>query len=1312
MNTEKPDESIVENPTLDTQLTSANLYGQVKNQTQIPVDTAFQNSYHEYFNGETLNSPVQETARIPKPGAIESIKQGFNKINDISLLYDYQKNNAGSDNPLNDFVPPDYNPKNDLAQVGDIDQQYAGYLLEATSPKDFQRRKYQVYDLMYNNELYEKGSMGYHASGMILGGLLSPTTWIPLGLEAKSARLSVRLAQDIPRIIPGVAASAALHEAIVQTDDVNGNLKSFAEDTFRDTIFGTAFMGTMMGIGHGYTAGKIWNARRVVNNAYDDIGVEPIINEDGSFSGRLTAKPLNEAASADKVELAQKFADSTMAKEGLFAVPVLGDMLTKGIKPFNPIIRMMTSPSEVMRAFIDRAADHGIATEGNQKSIASPEKFEVKMAIIQGENKHFMWWLKGLHLERNGIDPTKRIRGAFKETALRLKKDDQYISPEQFMDEIEGVIINGVDHNESSVNLAARAITERQDASYKAYREAFNLPEDWLPPKTAKGYLSRVYDLDYMLTHKNEWRQIVGDYLKKSDQLINSKMQPINELERTISDFEERHKDLIKELGSKSKEKKENGLIKISKETGISKPNPLLELTSMRAKLKSMKENLQNEIRENPELHIHADDITAFSAKESEQLKSILKPLTAINKRIEEHEALIAATKKESSKKLKSAKMSKTENKAKPKAEEFVSLEERVADLEDELKALHDERYDEIDRLHGEIGSGNIDQRFYSKEPGASTFNFKDPTNRLKFRNTFESDNAINEAAEGYYHTIMNQTAEQTNAQVMNTMLGKSSENPLKQRSLLIPDRILYDGKMLSKNLGAAVANYTTLLGRRTWMKNIYHDVTFDGGIGELVEQLRKEYIGDIEKLNERLLKARDSKNKKEITKLEKEIVKRDNQFKSDKEDMALSHNKMMGQMRGDYKANKWTAFARNFAVTLKLGAVPLTMVTDLMAIPMKHGFWPTVRDGLLPILKNMKTLIQEGKGENYIENAPHALLGLNHTLTAYQNRMWAGSMQPYTPISGRLQNGMENLAHISQNIAGTNQVENFLQEWTASVVQAKIMRYMVQHLEGKLKPKDKQKLLVYGLDPDKHAKTFVEQWTKAGKDGNGFGGIQSRFWEWEDKAAANLMAEKVMQGTRDTVIRRGMFDAPFALDDPFIATMFMFKGWVTASMTRYTVPLMQRPDSEKMIGAMLMLAAGSMVTPLRRLVKGQDPIQEDDNMFMNAMIDGGVFSLPMDLIETANVFSGGAIFKDISNDRYRERSIAGLIAGPVAGIADDLARVIRMGASGHANQQDMNRLARLIPFLQSWQLRGFSNKMVESMDLPKNARQAEKQNQ
>lgn len=1285
------DDAVIEEPNLNNKLTAANLYKPYSDTTSIPVDTALADSYHEFFQGQTFNSPIKPETFLPKQSFAESFKQGFKKVNDLTMLYDYQKSNFGGDSPLDDPVPADWNAFDELQQLENIDSQYAPYLLASTGPKDFNRRKYQVYDSMYNNQLYEKGSMWGHASGMIIGGTLSPTTWIPLGIEAKSARLSVRLAQDLPRIVPGVATSSALHEAIAQTTEIQGNLEDFATNSFRDTIFGTAFMGTLMGLGHGYTAGKIWNTRRIVNITHDDIEVVPVIKQDGSFS-HLSVRPMNENVSAAKLDLAQQFANSSMAKEGLFAIPFLGDFISKSASKLNPILRMMTSPSEVMRAFIDRAADHGIVTEGNIKGIPSPEKFEVKMAALNGDNKQFMWWLKGLHLERNGIDPNKRIRGALTETKMRIKGEANYVTPEAFMTEIEEAIITGKPSKHSAVNEAADAITIKQDNAYKEYRQAMGLPEEWLPPRTSKGYLSRAYDLDYMLINEEKWVQVVGDYMKKSDQLIQSHMEPIELLQRTYNEAAAAHLDFIKTPKITAEQ------IKASSD----------KVQGLKKQLKTAKETLQDKLRNDEDLRIHVDDVGALSASEAKQLKSILKPLNKVKKEIKLKKAELAQVNFEKLKLTDKALKSKSSENAKQRSAELAVHEEKIAKLQKEVEELQNKHDQEYIKLQDDVRDGKISPIFYEKsKSGVEKIKFKKTSDRLKFRKLHGDNDQIRDTALAYYHTIMNQTAEQTNSQVLSTLLGRNGANPLKQRSLLIPDHVLYKAGFLTKNLGEAVANYTNLLGRRTHMKNIYKDVSYDGGIQGIVEQLRIEYLNDKNILDVKLSKARQDKNTKEIAKLEKAIRKREKQFRSDKEDMSLTHNKMMGNPVGTKRARDFTAFLRNFTVSLKLGAVPLTMVTDLMAIPMKHGLWPTIRDGLMPTLKNIKNLITQGKGEHYVVNAPHAHLGLNHTLTAHQNRIAGGSAQSYTPMTGKLQNGMETLAHVSQNIAGTNQVENFFQEITASTVQSKIMRYMHDYLKGSLKPKDKEKLLVYGLDPEKWAQKFVDNWKAAGSDGNGFGGYQSRFWEWGDKEAANLMAESVMRGTRDTVIRRGMFDAPFALDDPFIGTMFMFKGWVMASMTRYTVPLMQRPDSEKLIGAMLMLSAGALVTPLRRIAKGEDPIQEDDNMFLNALIDGGVLSLPMDIIETMNVLSGGAIMKDIKNDRFVNRSIAGLLAGPVAGIGDDIAHVIRMAASGHANQADLNRAARLIPLLQSWQLRGFSNKMVESTGLPKTEREA-----
>jgi len=189
------------------------------------------------------------------------------------------------------------------------------------------------------------------------------------------------------------------------------------------------------------------------------------------------------------------------------------------------------------------------------------------------------------------------------------------------------------------------------------------------------------------------------------------------------------------------------------------------------------------------------------------------------------------------------------------------------------------------------------------------------------------------------------------------------------------------------------------------------------------------------------------------------------------------------------------------------------------------------------------------------------------------------------------------------------------------------------------------------------------------------------------------------------------MYDAPFAMDDPILGMLFMFKGYFLASLTRFLIPLMQRPDADKLVGTLLMLGMGSMVTPLRRLAKGEDPIQEDDNMFWNAMVDGNVFSSITDTLEYVNVLMGGNLLKDIKNDRYRNRTLAGFLAGPMGSIGDSMVHILKMLSSRNFNQADVNRTLKLIPWLQIWQFRYLSNKLAEGTGLPKTYSDAEAMN-
>lgn len=1289
---------------MDNRITSADLEtGEEKidvNNINIPIDANYADSIHPYYSQETTKPLVAPSTEVPSFG--ETLKHSLG-LNDINLGYQIASDSAKSNYPLNDPVPPNYSPSDDEANFAGLEQKYHGYVLQARSPREAQIRYYDALEKQRQEEYFNRGSLTARILGTLGAAAISPSTYIPLGRMVKAASVSRELINNIPKVMPGLAASAAAHEALVQTQDIGGSMQEFMTDTFRDITLGTLFMGAGAGLTHAFKGVNMWNARRAVNELYEGVELKPVVDETGAVT-RIQAVG-DSSVGAAKLDEAQKFADSTFAKTGLFAIPYISGMLGAGASKINPIVRMITSPFETMRGFGDRVASHGITTEGILKGEAAPEKFEVLMGQLNADNNVLAWTLKGLHLERNGIDANNRMTGMLKKTRARWKEDG-YIDEETFGREVNAVLINEVESEHGAVNQAASLIRAKLDSMYLAFRKAYNLPETWMSPKTARAYMMRVYDTEFMRLNQQRWEDVVTEWLAKADSEIAERMAPIRELEQKLASYREHHDNLISSRTASAEDLKKAGR----------------DTKAAYQLLQQEKAKLQNELRHSEDLRMHVEDFAALSHDEATELKELLKPLRTLEKEAEKQKAEVDRVKSLLQKARQSARKAKTSDASDRNLDKVLSLEKSLASHEEDLHIRNDKVMVEEDRLQALAQEGGINRHLYDPIPDSQLVKFKDPNNRLSMRNPYESNFHRQAAARAYYDTIMNQTAEDTIQQAMGRLVGNMAENPLGRRTLLIPDHVLYDEKFLSTNLIANVANYRNTLGRRTFLKNVFKDVTLEGGIAPIAERLNIEFKNMRAKLVnqkssfEKQLKTPDisaaekRKATTGITKTDKQIVTLDKQFKIAKEDMQNSYNKMMGKTRGSEKMRAFSNATRNFAVATKLGAVPLTMSTDAMGTVFKHGFWPTIRDGILPMLQNASNLIKQGKGSAYRENAAHAHLGITQLTAATSDRNWNAIAQPYTPLGGKISNGMEKMAHLSGSVYFTNQAENFLQRIVANIVQSKIMRYMMDYEAGTLKPKDLEKLLTYGIDPKVWSSRFIEGWSKAGKDGNGFGGFQSRYWEWADLEASNKISDAIYRATTDTVIRRGMFDAPFAFDDPWIAILTTFKGYTMASLTRYMIPLLQRPDAEKLTGLMLMMMAGATVTPLRRIVKGEDPIQDDDNMFKNAIVDSGVFSVVGESIELANVLTQGRLLKS-QNDRYRHRTLAGALAGPVVGMGDDFLHVLNMAGSGNYNQTDLNKMARLVPFMQAWYLRGLSNKMVESVGLPETYADAARRN-
>ena len=383
-----------------------------------------------------------------------------------------------------------------------------------------------------------------------------------------------------------------------------------------------------------------------------------------------------------------------------------------------------------------------------------------------------------------------------------------WISRDQFDDEVQKALFSGETSQHAAVNQAYGIIRPKLDNLVKAFNDAYG-KQTILTPKMAAEYLMRVYDINYLNGAKNEFVDVISGYFKEADEFITSRMEPIKELEAQIKDFEKAHTEAIAELGKKATPNQvptgtelvptSNALAPEMKTYQV-KPQAQLPggpkalprggglsedasitLAKMKLKLKSMQEDLQNELRSNEDLKYHVHDAYALSANEAKELTKIMQPINNLKAKAEEQKAVISELRSQKSRKLATAKRKETKEKAQPHAEEYVEFEKQIAQEEEKLHEINRNIQDEEYNLYSKQLNGEVNPALYYPE----TLKFKDPNNRLRFRDVYESHIHRENYAKAAYDSIMHTNAEDTVADIMGKVTGNGKENPLKARTLL-----------------------------------------------------------------------------------------------------------------------------------------------------------------------------------------------------------------------------------------------------------------------------------------------------------------------------------------------------------------------------------------------------------------------------------------------------------------------------------------------------------------------------------------------
>jgi hypothetical protein len=184
---------------------------------------------------------------------------------------------------------------------------------------------------------------------------------------------------------------------------------------------------------------------------------------------------------------------------------------------------------------------------------------------------------------------------------------------------------------------------------------------------------------------------------------------------------------------------------------------------------------------------------------------------------------------------------------------------------------------------------------------------------------------------------------------------------------------------------------------------------------------------------------------------------------------------------------------------------------------------------------------------------------------------------------------------------------------------------------------------------------------------------------------------------------------------NPIAGLPFQFFGYMYAAFNNFTVPLVQNPSANKLLGVGMMIGLSSLVEPMRAWGRGEEFEADDpkalDQWFMQGYIDSGVGGYPIEFIEMLDSILNIPFLDRYRHDKFARREWTGILGGPFGSYGTKVAQVLRMFADGKFNEKDVMAIKNLLPI--PIPLTIFGNKLVTEgikgfFDLPETREDAD----
>lgn len=487
---------------------------------------------------------------------------------------------------------------------------------------------------------------------------------------------------------------------------------------------------------------------------------------------------------------------------------------------------------------------------------------------------------------------------------------------------------------------------------------------------------------------------------------------------------------------------------------------------------------------------------------------------------------------------------------------------------------------------------------------------------------------------------------------------GGGLSGPLKGRSFLIPDAMIEE--WLENDIEHLARVYTRSLAPDVELVRAFGDVNMTAHI----EEIRADYA-----------------RKTDAELGEKELKMLHDRMENDIRDIAA----MRDRIRGTYAVPadpsstivRAGRLARSWNYVRLLGGMTASAFPDVWRTTMIHGMKRTLRDGVVPMMKNFKAFRMSAEETKLAGTALDMLL---NTRAAKQ----ADIMDNYGRHS-KLERGVDAMTNkfgIASAMAPWNA---FWKQFAGMVTQTRILQTAEAITNGTAKKADIELLASQGINPEMAKKL----WSNFELHGTITDGIYlPNTSAWEDVGDAELLAlyRGAVKKEVDIIIVTPGEDKPLWMSAEMGKTIGQFKSFSFASTQRTLLTGLQQRDTAALIGAFNSTIAGMAVYGFKTLDSGRET-SDDPAIWMSEGLDRsglfGWFFEANNIIEKASRGNVGinAAIGGPQMSRFASRNVTGAIIGPTAGLMQDVFSATGNLSDGEWKESDTRAFRRLLPY-------------------------------